>query len=98
MPFRAIFENGPVEGEQNNRIFAAPDVPTAIYLMPAPEDSAWEWIVVGMEPGLIPDSPWPGQEKYVLDTERSTVQPMEVPGEDQGVAIYVHEEEPDGGP
>jgi hypothetical protein len=46
------------------------------------------WMLVGTAPGGQPAEPWPGQIEFVLDPERSTINP----GADWGTAVYVHVE------
>jgi hypothetical protein len=91
--FVATFEGGPKNGPQP-RTFIAASVPERMWF--APERRVVDrkmvthdgWMLVGTAPGGQPAEPWPGQIEFVLDPERSTINP----GADWGTAVYVHVE------
>jgi hypothetical protein len=91
--FVATFENGPKNGPQR-RPFMAASVPERMWF--APERRVVDrktvthdgWMLVGAAPGGEPAEPWPGQIEFVLDAERSNINP----GEDWGTAVYVYVE------
>ena len=93
MSFVATFEEGPKNGPQR-RTFMAASVPARMWF--APERRVVDrkmvthdgWMLVGTAPGREPDEPWPGQIEFVLDPERSNINPEE----DWGTAVYVHVE------
>ena len=95
MSFVATFEDGPKNGPRP-RAFMATSVPERMWF--APERRIVDrtkvthdgWMLVGTAPGREPE-PWPGQVEYVLDPERSNIEPG-VPGQDWGTAVYVHVE------
>jgi hypothetical protein len=90
--FVATFEDGPKNGPQRRAVMAA-SVPERMWF--APERRIVDrtkvthdgWMLVGTAPGREPE-PRPGQIEYVLDPERSNINP----GEDWGTAVYVHVE------
>jgi hypothetical protein len=91
--FVATFEDGPKNGPRR-RTFMAASVPERMWF--APERRVVDrkmvthdgWMLVGTAPGREPAEPWPAQIEYVLDPERSNINP----GEDWGTAVYVHVE------
>jgi hypothetical protein len=94
--FVATFQDGPRNGPQR-RTFMAPSVPQRMWFAPerrvVDRKKVWHdgWMLVGTAPGREPAEPWPGQIEFVLDAERSSINP----GEDWGTAVYVHVEGPD---
>lgn len=93
MSFVATFEDGPKNGPER-RMFMAASVPERMWF--APERRVVDrktvthdgWMLVGTAPGREPAEPWPGQIEFVLDPERSKINP----GEDWGTAVYAHVE------
>ena len=78
--FVATFEDGPKNGPQR-RTFMAASVPERMWF--APERRVVDrktvthdgWMLVGTAPGREPAEPWPGQIEFVLDPERSNINP-----------------------
>lgn len=67
MTFVARFVDGPLQGEDNDRVFIGRDRLDYLWLAPNPvPDSAMGWILVGFAPGLEPEATeaWPGQVRY----------------------------------
>jgi hypothetical protein len=91
--FLATFEGGPKNGPRQ-RAFTAASLPERIWF--APERRAVDrravvhdgWMLTGAAPGHEPAQDWPGQIEFVLDPERSTLDPDEA----WGTAVYLHVE------
>lgn len=71
---------------------AAPRVPGRIFYAPVRDAGPFGAGYIMVEFDRVPEVPWPGQVEYVLDRERSRLEPHELygaEGMEQGTAVYM---------
>jgi len=85
MTWMALFSDGPLQGKAHDRMFMGAHQ-RELYFIPHPT-STDNWILVGTD-AIPPDTPWPGQVRYVRDDARSQLLDDIPPGENEGWAMY----------